>query len=395
MRILVSFLFIATLLMISSTVLADAVIQTSFSTTPATLKPGNDGYITVNLKNTGSNDATSVKVSIATVDSGIVIDEYRFLEIGGVGASETANVLFKFSVPRTTPSGQYRVKFSISYCTGGSCRDITQFAMITVSSPSLLEVASLEPNRINVGEQTEILLTLSNNGNDNIENAILTWEEPNNNILPIGSGNRIIISAISAKNSAQVPLKVVTNPNMVAGVYHLVFALEFSDKAGNTQKSNSTIGLIVGGTTDFDVSFQEFSSGTFSLSVANIGLNPAKSVTIKIPNQEEMTTAGSKSAFLGDLDPGDFTIASFDLIPKDLTQAKINLLVDVSYTDNSGIRQAETQNVSINLQEHELKTYHSSEKVDVRVVALIVVAALAALFVFWKYIKRYVAIGFE
>ncbi len=81
-----------------------------------------------------------------------------------------------------------------------------------------------------------------------------------------------------------------------------------------TNKSiNTTAGLFVGGETDFDVSFSESDAGEISLSVANVGNNMAYSVKVSVPDQDDYKVSGSSSTIVGNLEKGDYTIASFNV----------------------------------------------------------------------------------
>ncbi|WP_243685049.1 COG1361 family protein [Methanosarcina barkeri] len=75
----------------------------------------------------------------------------------------------------------------------------------------------------------------------------------------------------------------------------------------------TTAGLFVGGETDFDVSFSESDQGETSLSVANVGNNMAYSVKVSIPDQDGYKVSGSSSTIVGNLEKGDYTIASFNI----------------------------------------------------------------------------------
>ena len=80
------------------------------------------------------------------------------------------------------------------------------------------------------------------------------------------------------------------------------------------QKSiQTTAGLFVGGETDFDVSFSENDAGEISLSVANVGNNMAYSVKVSVPDQDGYRVSGSSSTIVGNLEKGDYTIASFNV----------------------------------------------------------------------------------
>ncbi len=101
--------------------------------------------------------------------------------------------------------------------------------------------------------------------------------------------------------------------NANTGLYTLDVNLNFENYESKNESIQTTAGLFVGGATDFDVSFSESSQGQTSLSVANVGNNMAYAVKISIPEQKDYRVIGSPSTIVGNLQKGDYTIASFNL----------------------------------------------------------------------------------
>jgi hypothetical protein len=61
------------------------------------------------------------------------------------------------------------------------------------------------------------------------------------------------------------------------------------------------------------VAFSDNANSQMSFSVANIGSNPANSVSVVIPDQPGWSVSGSNSVIIGNLNKGDYTVASFKL----------------------------------------------------------------------------------
>jgi hypothetical protein len=160
------------------------------------------------------------------------------------------------------------------------------------------------------------------------------------------------------------------------GLYTLNVNLSYEDANSNSKNIQTTAGLFVGGATDFDVSFSETSAGETSFSVANVGNNIAYAVKVSIPDQDGYKVSGSSSTIVGNLEKGDYTIASFDVsnsqsgtggnttgnspgTPPDSSQADANgassnsmsssnpLKVQIEYTDAKGERETVTKEVNI------------------------------------------------
>jgi len=226
-------------------VTTEPIIQATFSTNPATVAPGNDGYIQLTLKNSGTVAASRIKISSVSWDTHIIPSGTWMVELGSLGAGDSATALFKFSVSSVAPSGLYAVNFGIDYCDGSSCRTINSNAIITVQSVE----------------------------------------------------------------------------------------------------------------TDFDVSVQDSTATSTTLAIANIGANTAYSVIVNIPQQENYRVTGASTSVVGNLNVGDYTLASFQITPITPTRTAQNiseagektLVVKVSYTDTLGARRTVQKEVKLSI----------------------------------------------
>jgi len=341
---------------------AEPLIQATFSPNPVTANPGNDGYIQLTLKNAGTVAASRVKISRVSFDPDIIISGDWIGDLSSLGAGDSVTSLFKFKVSEKASSGLHTLTFYIDYGADSTSRTINPNAIVNVQSSSTLELTSIEPSSLKPGEKRNVIFTITNKGDSSVANAIFTWTSSSNTILPLGSGNRVVIPAIGANSYYNLSVEVSVSPSATPGVYPLSTTIQYSDRSGTSQNISSTAGIEIGGETDFDVSLQESTAGTVSLSVANIGVNPATSVAISIPEQDRFSVTGATSVLLGDLNAGEYTMASFQLTSRNVTQnipARGNasqirnateenfLKVEISYTDTSGFRQTVQKQVSI------------------------------------------------
>ncbi len=89
------------------------------------------------------------------------------------------------------------------------------------------------------------------------------------------------------------------------------------------------------------VTVQTATPSDTTFAVSNTGSEQISSVTTQI--QGDFNVSGSKTQVLGNLNSGDYTLATFDL-----TSAETESLdVEVSYTDSSGIRRTDTQEIQL------------------------------------------------
>jgi hypothetical protein len=177
----------------------------------------------------------------------------------------------------------------------------------------VLDIISVSPTEISIWAATTIFFNLTNNGGVSIQNILFTWEDSNNLILPVGADNRIIIPSIGSENYTEVPVVMIASSGISPGVYPLTILMEYYDQTGKKQTVNSTVGLEISGKTTFDIVLQTSISSTTTFAVVNTGANIASSVVVSIPQQPSYSTSGTSSTSVGNLDAGDYTLASFSI----------------------------------------------------------------------------------
>jgi len=180
----------------------------------------------------------------------------------------------------------------------------------------------------------------------------------------------------------------MASPAITPGVYPLAITMVYTDDTGNTQTITSDVGIQVSGGTNFEIIMQQSSTTGTTFAVANTGANTASSVIVSIPKQASYASSGASSVSLGNLDAGDYTLATFQLtsmnlnttstgdttptgrpgfnldtseMPSDfdpsmfeqmrnqsfMGAAGSNLIIEVSYTDLYGIRQTVENEVEV------------------------------------------------
>jgi len=336
--------------------------------------------IQVSLLNTKPNPAQSggiVEVQLVVQNIGSAagkdtwieaVSDYPFSLVEGAPERQTISLLpaaperassttltYKFHVDPQTPEGLYELDFRFSTNQGQGWA-LLNFS-VPISSSKFSENIELDKTLLVPGQETPITFTIHNLGNAPLQNALFSWTDPKGVILPLGSGNNRYIGYLGAGESMPLTYIVMASVNANPDLYTINMTLQYDVSTANqTAKSAVTTiaGIFVGGETDFDVGFSETAQGQTSLSVANIGITPAYSVTVRVPTQEGYRVDGSPTSIVGNLDKGDYTIVSFQItqtISMNRTgrqngtfptagtpQQPRTLLVNVEYTDTTGAR---------------------------------------------------------
>ena len=355
---------------------------------PTELSPGDTKAITLTVKNGGSNDARQITFNFQESQHISVVGSSS-VYINSINGWCSKDVVITVHVSEGTLDGTYSIPvtctFSQYYSDGSqgsvteSMPEVTYTIVFRIVGGAIIDVSDVDMAELKPGGETKLKFNITNVGNSPLQNIVFSWNEEKGVILPLYSDNTKYIEYIDAGESTELEYTVVADVNAVAGVYQLDLRFELEAGNGGSREINTTTGVFVSGETDFDVIFSDSSAGQTSLSVANTGNNPASSVTVRIPQQENFRVLGSTASIVGNLDKGDYTIVSFQVTPAsssfrgtgvaDITQQRQlseedrqklregssqriasqnnNLNVLIEYTDATGVRRTVEKTVPI------------------------------------------------
>jgi hypothetical protein len=426
---------------ISAGIDADVVIA---NVKPTKVLPGETKTLTVTLQNGGSYDAEHVTLNFQESQYISVVGPSS-VYAGSISGWNSKDVTVTVHVAKGAPSGSYAVPVSCTfdqyYSAGGetvteAMPEVTYSIVLTVTQGAIIDIADITPTELQPGELTELQFTIANIGSYPLEDMVFSWTEANGVILPVNSDNAKHISHIGVGESVVVEYLVAVDVGADAGLYQLDLTLEFEDESGGSRLMNTTAGIVIGGGTNFDVTLSESSGSQVSLYVANTGNNPAYSVTVRIPEQDRFTAQGSAASIVGNLDKGDYTIVSFEVtsagpsafgVPGPAEEGQMGdfswedrerlrtessprnssmsntLLVEIEYTDATGVRQTVEKAVPVPLQAASSATtttaagpggrytpgrQQSTSNNTMVIGALALVAIISAGVLFYRYKKR-------
>ncbi len=284
--------------------------------------------------------------------------------IPGYQADSTQNikiVKYRMQINKDAPAGSYELK--VKYYEQGSSDATQKSLFLDVKSRESAEVIHIDKTMLVPGKQSSLKFTINNVGNSPLRDLTFNWENEDGIILPVGSDNTRYIRYIDIGNGTDLEYQVMADTNAQPGLYKLNLYLTYENSISNQTKKISTFaGVYVGGGTDFDVAFSDNANSQMSFSVANIGSNPANSVSVIIPEQPGWSVSGTNSVIIGNLNKGDYTVASFKLqssmsavtsrnstarnntnlqgrsIQRSMNGSSDTVLMQIAYTDTRGER---------------------------------------------------------
>jgi len=213
----------------------------------------------------------------------------------------------------------------------------------------LLSVSDVSPSSLTPGESDTLKFTVENKGSYDAENVVISWADPDGVILPIGAGNTKSVGTMSEGEEEKIEFDITADSSAVPGSYQIAITMTYVAN-NQTVEQVASVGIKVGGDTEFEVVLSSVSVGSVSLSVMNVGNSPAESVMVRLPVQKGYEST-SGVAVLGKITASDYVTVPFDITVKDSSK---DLEIEIVYTDTNGNRKTvsksiELENPTINL----------------------------------------------
>jgi len=314
---------------------------------PQSISTGDVVNVTVDISNRGTYiDITDLNAELL-LDSGLEAINTTY-QIESIKPGVTKKLTFEIKVNENALPGNYHTTLNMTYKRLGEEVKQQQVIIIPIIKTEKKVDISVSPSIISPGSKETLVFKITNLTNQPISNLSFSWEEANNLILPLGSDNKRFVPYLEAKETATITYPVAVDPNIVTGIYPLSATTTMNDNNGITTQ-NSTIGLIIGGDAEFEVSV-DTSDTLLSINIANIGTNNAESVVVKVSGTG--LSIKNNTQIIGNLERGDYTVASFETTQ--LNAKEIN--VEISYTDTTGERQKNIKTISLGADTNNFRT---------------------------------------
>jgi LPXTG-motif cell wall-anchored protein len=336
-----------------------SAIDTSMTNqNPNPAHQGEPVELTLSVQNTGSNNLKEISVTVrphegstfypfSQLDSQPLTQKVAYLNAAQQG-SDAAVLKFDLITDQNAAAGTYYVDV---YTTAKEDTDasneinVINTIPIVIKGKEYAQIVSVNKANIDAGKQEPLEFVITNTGSAPLQNMVVSWNDPRGVIFPIYSDNTKYINYLAANQSAKVDYYVMADVNANPGLYYLNVTLSFENYNSNETTIRTTTGVFVGGPTDFDASYSESVAGQVSIAVANIGNNMADAVKVSIPQQNGYRVSGSPSTIIGNLQKGDYTIASFNISSVNNTTSPLKVQID--YTDPQGNRLTENKEVIV------------------------------------------------
>jgi hypothetical protein len=377
-------------LIVFSVLLMQAVSAQSYLVTETSpVYPGDTNFVYVSIKNTGFGSfMEDVHVRLVPKDNAsanavVLLNDVDSLgTINDWGSQRTAK--FRIHVNPDAVEGDYYFNVYITYrgqqTNGGTQATPTttklEDQILTIKGRPVIVLLNSTIGTISPMSTNKETLIFKNTGTGTVQNAVASIDLSGTNVNSIfsilGGGTQFSLGNLKAGDEASITFDLAVDIAARPGVYNLPIKIT----GLNNYSSNNYVGLIVAGSTDFEISYQE-TMDSFSLNVANIGINTASAVTVSLPRQKNFSSTGPSSSVLGNLNSGDYTSAIFQITKN--AGGGNELELEIQYTDTKGQRHMITKFLTVELSPAGAQTRSASTNYAVWLMAAIII-----LVIYWQ-----------
>ena len=330
---------IAIIVLVIAPVAGEPTVTVSdYQVTPQVLMPGDQGTVTVTLKNTASSASVTEKTGPLSSDTagtttvtdinvyiekallegnGIEVVGDSYQRIGDLGPGQTIRITFLIRAP--AKAGLYFPEVWIDTRGGRSTRypvPVNVNTPIAVARLAVLGTAVTTPDAVKPGELVSVRLDLINSGESAADRVIVRLGNASTSIRS-KDAELYHIRSIPAGGHEPLDLTLITDRKAEPGIATVPVTITYYTTDGSEHTEQAHINLLIQGDVEMGIASLETSperivaGEPFNLiiRIENAGTGDAKSVTAKI----DLPLSGTREAFLGKIKPGNDAPALFRL----------------------------------------------------------------------------------
>ncbi len=326
--------------------------------TPKTIEPGYQGDLNITVRNIGFAEAYRLNAVIGTNHSdtiNIIGETKKYIEFRDLPcandpiicnflrAGDSAVLNFKMSVDDSASVGGYIIPLTLYWKFSGFEKTTSlNFGIEVVGNPKLiLSGVSTTPSIVYPDTEFSMPVTVENTGADTAKSAELKI------MLPEGiTGERsALLGTISKDATSTATFNLKAEKGIPTGHHSVPATLTYKDTKGAIYTETNTLDIFIQDRGDSKLTISGINTSpskiysntefTLELSLENTGSQAAKTIALSLDLPDEFT--GEDTAFLGTINKGSSSSASFDLKALKISKpGAYTVKVTSTYADEQG-----------------------------------------------------------
>jgi hypothetical protein len=379
-----------------------SVIISEYKVTPSVLLPGEQGIVSVTVKNTaekatfsqsytsgtaGSNSATTTTVdinapidSVTMVGNGIEVLGGAYNRVGELGPGQSIPLTFLIRAP--DQAGVYFPEVWVRVSDATSLKfpiPVNVNSEVQIQKRPQITVEKQLPASVIPGNDFNATVVLANDGLLSASNIQVIVNSSTPSITSKTPGT-YHIEKLGPGEQKTLNMEFSTDKKSTLGLRPINLVVDYQNPDGTFQRQVETLGINVRGQAQLDISqittdpvrINKGDQFTLLIRIENTGTDDAKSVDAKI----DVPLPGTKEAFVGKIEPNNDAPAPFNLQAD--RAGDIPYTLTIQYEDDYGSRQ-EQQSLHLNV--------YNKDSTPV-ILGIIILVILAGGFAYWFFVFR-------
>jgi len=402
-RLLTGLLIFSLLLSISPVMASEpSVIISEYKVTPSVLLSGEQGIVSVTVKNTaekasfsqsytsgtaGSNSQTTTTVdinapidSVTMVGNGIEVIGGAYNRVGALGPGQSIPLTFLIRAP--DQPGVYFPEVWVRVSEATSLKfpiPVNVNSEVQIQKRPQITVEKKMPPSVIPGKDFNATVVLANNGQLSASNIQVIVNSSSPSITSKTPGT-YHIEKLGPGEQKTLNMEFSSDKKSSQGINPINLVIDYQNPDGTFQRQVETLGVRVRGQAQLDISqittdparINKGDQFTLFIRIENTGTDDAKSVDATI----DMPLSGTKAAFVGKIEPNNDAPAPFNLLAD--RSGDIPYTLTIQYEDDYGPRQ-EQQLLHLNV--------YNKDNTPL-IIGAIILIILAGGFAYWFFVFR-------
>lgn len=353
---------------VSAATSVPSVIITEYEVSPAVLLPGEQGIISVTVRNTADratltqsylSDTTETTTNIdinAPIDSvtmvgnGIQVLSEGYYRVGDIGPGQSIPLSFLFKAP--AQAGIYFPEIWIRVSDARSLKypiPVNVNSEVAIQKRPQISIEKQLPASVTPGDDFNATILFENTGQLSASNLKISVNSSTPSITA-KTASTYHIDRLGPDESQAIAMAFSTDRNAPLGLRPVTLVMEFQEPDGSIQQQVETLGVNVRGRAELGISqittdparIQKGEQFTLIIRIENTGTDDAKSVDAMI----DIPLPGTKEAFVGTIEPANDAPAPFNLQAD--RAGEIPYTLTIRYEDDYGPGE-QVQNLRLNV----------------------------------------------
>jgi len=267
------------------------------------------------------------------------------------------------------------------------------FLIIFMSYASALVInsVSMSPEAMGPGDSSSIIISLKNNGDNDLTDVSVSLDFTNLPLAPYNSGSDFNINELNSGKIKDASFEIIAFNDAVSGIYKIPVKISYTEDSVPKVQS-SVISVTINSVPVIDVSYEDGlllkgQNTKVTLKVINKGLSNVKFLEVDVASSTKYNIISQNNVYIGDVDSNDFQTADFNIIFNNNAPRSVNLPVTVKYKDVTNKEYIKNFDIT-------LKTYTTQEAQTLGLVPanntiyiVILVIVLIVVFIIYRIIR--------